>query len=772
MRITPGPNASIEVECGLLVTLFQAGHYAEVERRAGVLTAKWPETGFVWKLLGAALKAQKKPALFALQRAAEMLPDDPEAFNNLGVAQADLGQFDDALASCRRALALAPTLAAAHNNLGNALKALGQVEPAAASYRQAVALAPDLVEAHLGLGKVLIDLGQLDEALVSLQRALQLAPALVEAHFQLGLAQQALKQLEAAAGSYRQVLACKPDWEGAQSNLGNVLCDLGRYHEAQVCLQLALAQRPDQPEAHFNLGNALKAQGQLEMAADCYRRALAIKPEFVAALSNLGVALKAMGQMNEALACCRAALKIDPEYAVARQNAALILLYQGEFEAGWSLHRARASKEVVPGFVTMPNLPFAQWQGESLLGKSLLIMREQGLGDEIQFCRYAPLLKQLGVARITLVCKPALQELLATLDGVDALHVLEPGNARPPNHDFWTFMLDIPYHLATRLDNIPAKLPYLAANPARTAQLAATLNACLPGGSAAVTKVGLCWKGNSLYTADAQRSFGLGVFKPLLSVPGVRCFTLQTGSRAEFLAFAGAGAVDLGHEIDADGPPFQETAALITQLDLVITCDTSIGHLAAALGKPVWVLLPVVADWRWMEQREDSPWYPNTRLFRQQQAGDWTEVMHRVRDQLVLLSEARAFTRMPLLPVAWGEVFDKQSILKIKVERVTEAPKRVHIERELSEVRLAIGDLSRFPAQLPALIEQLKRVNEVLWDVEDALRQAERSQAFDDAFVQLARQVYLNNDRRADLKREINVLLGSVLQEEKSYAPY
>lgn len=784
MRFHPIPDASLKEECHLLITLFQTGHYAEVERRASILTDTWPTEGFIWKLLGAAMAAQGKSALFALQRATAMLPDDAEAFNNLGVAQISQGLFAQALESCSRAVELAPTLAAAHNNLGNALKAVGQAESAAVRYCQAVALAPDLVAAHLGLGKVLIDLGQLDEAALSLQRALQLAPEMVEARFHLGVTQHALMQLEAAADSYRRVLIRQSDSFDAQSNLGNVLCELGRFEEAQDSFRHALALRPDDAETHFNLGNTLKAQGQWEQAAASYRRTLAIKPELVLAQNNLGVTLKAMGRTNEALACYRAALKIDPTYAIARQNAALILLCQGNFEEGWELNRARVSDNGVQGFVPLPKLPFAQWQGEPLLGKSLLIVREQGLGDEIQFCRYVPLLKRMGVGRITLACKPALQELMATLDGVDALHVLEPGNARPPNHDFWTLMLDIPYHLATRLDNIPANIPYLSANSARMVQVASILNACLPGGSASVTKVGLCWKGNSRYKADAQRSFGLTVLDPLLSVPGVRYFSLQPDTRVEFLAWAGPCGVDLGHEIDADGPPFRETAALIMQLDLVITCDTSIGHLAAALGKPVWVLLPFVSDWRWIERREDSPWYPNTRLFRQRQPGNWATPVQRVRDQLVLLTtaiepvaqsergQASDFTQMPLLPVSWGEVFDKLTILQIKIERISELSKRVHIERELSEVQSAIGNLARFPAQMPHLIDQLKRINDTLWDVEDALRQVERNQAFDDAFIQLARQVYIKNDRRALLKSEINALLGSALVEQKSYAAY
>lgn len=735
-----------ETEYAKLLGLFNAGCHSEAESQAHLLLEQYPDSGFIWKVLGAALKAQDKVALPALQKASALLPDDAETHNNLGLALADLGQLEDAVLSYHLALEIDPQLAAAHFNLGNTLKVLGQLDDAAAGYRRAIQIKPDFVDAHNCLGNTLKDLGQLGGAM----------------------------------DSYRKVLEIKPDFVDVHCILGNVLIELGQLNGARESHARAVALQPDCAEMHFNLGNALKDLEQLDGAVTSYSRALELKPELLDAYLNLGFTLRAMGQLDNALACYRRGLEINPDYAPLRYNLGIALLHNGEFESGWRYLRKRYSPDLKQRIVGMPMLPFEQWQGESLNGKSILIWREQGLGDEIQFCRYVPQLKRLGACRVTLICKPALQELLATLDGVDVLYPLEQGKGPPEAHDFWTPMLDIPFHLGTRLHNIPADIPYLVANPARMEQVAAQL------AGIDEIKVGLCWKGNPNYLADAQRSFGLAALMPLFSVAGARFFSLQAGGRVDFLSTVGSCAVDLGHEIDTVGPPFRETAALIMQLDLVITCDTSIGHLAGALGKPVWVLLPFVSDWRWMERREDSPWYPNMRLFRQSVRGDWPTVIERVAERLRRVIVGTSALVWELRPpesdtlqesdkdiievqVSVGELLDKITILEIKSQQIADRKQLENVQRELSMLKAAVDRSVELNHRVVELMNGLRVVNRVLWDIKDAIRECEKCQDFGPSFIELARSVYHNNDQRASLKRQINELTGSRLVEEKSY---
>lgn len=555
------------------------------------------------------------------------------ALHRRGVIARQSGDNPLALELIGRAIAIAPS-SAMLSNLAAVQAALGDLDGAVASCRAALALDPDSFDARCNLGSAFMAQGKTEQALIRYHEALALEPAAAEVHYNIGNALRRLGQLAAASSAFRQALALQADHADAHNNLGLVLKALGQADAARASFAGALAAQPHHADALVNLGNVLKDEGQLDAAADCYRKALARKPGSAAAHNSLGIVLHAQGRLEQALASYGQALALQPDFTDAVVNLALLLLYMGRFEQGWNLYRARtrALHGVMP-----PVLPFPEWQGEPLDGKSLLIWPEQGLGDEIQFCRYVAVLKRRGARHVTLVCKRPLVELLRSLPGVDAVlpldAVVESAFAVPP-HDHWVMLLNLPFHCRMDLGNVPTELPYLRANPARAERLAQTL-AGVPG-----LKVGLCWKAGKSYLPGPGRSFGLATFQPLFDLPGVRFFSLQPGTRDELLQAAGAAAFDLGHEIDALGPPFEETAALIMQLDLVIGCDASIGHLAAALGKPVWTLLPAVADWRWLATRDDSPWYPRTRLFRRQLGGDWADVMQRVADRLRPLVES------------------------------------------------------------------------------------------------------------------------------------
>ena len=653
---------------------------AEVYNNLGV--AQW-DIG----LLADAIASYKKALL--------IYPSFAEAHSNLGELRRILGKFDEAVSSCQRALASGPGFAMAHNNLGNAQKHLGRLTSAVESYRRALAIDPECADTYNNLGNVQRDLGKVNDAVASFAKALERNPGCAEAHSNLGAAQHILGNLDKAATSCRRALAINPclaeghnnlgniqrglgqhdaavasflralksnpEYAGAHNNLAVIHRDLGRVEEAVAGCKRALAINPVHVEAHSNLGTALRDLRLFDRAAISCRRALDIDPCFAEAHNTLGSVLADLGQLCDALASfrkalqlhpglaepyknlavtqrdlacleqaaasCQRALAIDPPYAEARTYLGLILLLMGNLAEGFEHYESRFDPKWQKRSSSPPEVVFPMWQGESLVGKSLLVWPEQGLGDQLQFCRYLSILRQRGARRITLVCSAPLRSLFQGFAGADEILTTTEA-AAIPTRDYWTFLLSIPRHCNTKLGSIPAVVPYLFADTRLQQHIAAQC------ADIEEFRLGVCWQGGRAYSHDAERSPGLAPLRPLFDLAKVRFFALQPDSRDNFLSLAGPAGFDLGHEIDSLTQPFAETAALIMNLDLVITCDTSIGHLAGALGKPVWVILPFVPDWRWMMDREDSPWYPNTRLFRQTVRGDWADVFERVARRL------------------------------------------------------------------------------------------------------------------------------------------
>jgi tetratricopeptide (TPR) repeat protein len=433
--------------------------------------------------------------------------------------------------------------------------------------------------------------------------------------------------IKLAVENYCKALALKPDFSEIHNNLGVALQQQGKLEAAMECYQHALSINPNYPDAHQNLGFVFKDLGKFEDSIDCYQQALSLRPNYPDTYCNLGISFKALGKIKEAIDCYRKALSLNFHFAEAQFNLGLALLSTGDFTEGWKQHEARYHPQIRhQNSIALPNFSFPQWQGESIHGKSIVICSEQGLGDEIQFSRYVDILKTQGASHITWVCKKPLKSLLSTLKGVNAVLTEQEAAATISTHDYWTFALSLPLYCNTTLETIPATVPYLYANPNQVQQISAELS------HIKALKVGICWKGNPKHKNDLNRTPGIMRFERLFTLPKVRFFTLQPGTREEFMAAAKTAGADMGHEIDET--TFEDSAALIANLDLIISCDTSTCHLAGALGKPVWVVLPFEADWRWLRNREDSPWYPNTRLFRQTKAGHWTEVFERVESQL------------------------------------------------------------------------------------------------------------------------------------------
>ena len=543
-------------------------------------------------------------------------PGHADATHLLGVIAFQKGRLDEAEALVCRAIEIDDGVALYHANLGRVRKTAGRPEQAAAAFHRALELEPANAQALSDLGGTLADRGAWEDAVECWRRALNLEPNLAEAHYNIGLAMRDEGRTEDAAARFRRAVESDPAFANAHLALGLALQDQDRLDEAAACYRRAIEIDAGDVEALANLGNVLRAQGRLDEAVAVYERALAGAPERTEIHSNLGVALQERGELEAALASYDRALGLDPDDAEAHRNRAQALLLAGRFAEGWEEYEWRWKTRHFAAQMRQFSEP--RWDGSDLGGKRILIHAEQGYGDTIQFVRYAAMVAARG-GRLVLECPAPLAGLMASAAGVEDV---VPGSATLPPFDVQAPLLGLPRLFRTTEATIPGDVPYLAPDAATVERWRATV------GSSGRLRVGIVWQGNPRHRGDRLRSPGLKSVRPLFDNPGVDFYSLQKDDGARQLAEEDlAGAVrDLGGGF-AD---FTDTAAALFNLDLVITCDTAVAHLAGALAKPIWLLLPLAAEWRWLTTRDDSPWYPTARLFRQRRLGDWDEVMARV----------------------------------------------------------------------------------------------------------------------------------------------
>ncbi len=466
------------------------------------------------------------------------------------------------------------------------------------------------------LGRVLLRLGQWREAAAAYEAALRLAPSDAESLANYGVALAEMGALERAVDAYAKALAVDPNHAIAHYNLGNALRELRRFDDAIASYARALRLQPDWPEANTNLGLALAAVGRVDDALAAYGRTLAVRPDHALAHNGAGLALQARGDFARAAAHFDRAIALAPEFAQARANRAQLALLHGDFERGWPEYEWRLR---VPGHAIAPTAA-PRWDGGAVDGRTMLLRAEQGLGDTLQFVRFAPVLAARG-ARVVVETQASIERIVRTCPGIAA--VVPRGTPLPP-HDLETPIASVPFRLGLTLDSIPGTVPYLAADPALAADAGRRIR------RNGTFTVGIAWQGNPVFPQDCHRSMPLRHFAPLAAVPGVRLFSLQKGFGAEQLAAAPFPVEDLGAALDTAGGAFTDTAAAMMALDLVIVSDSAVAHVAGALGRPVWVVLPLAPDWRWLLDREDTPWYPTMRLFRQRRLGEWDEVFERI----------------------------------------------------------------------------------------------------------------------------------------------
>jgi Flp pilus assembly protein TadD len=478
------------------------------------------------------------------------------------------------------------------------------------------AAAPDDADARNALGNALLELGRPEAAAAEYRAALAIRPSDASLHYNLGNALLLAGRPAEAEPCYRAAHALRPDHLGVLNNLGNALRDLARHAEAAECYRALLRLWPDCAGAHNNLGSALLAEGEAEAAAGCFAEAVRLQPDYAEACNNLGGTLLALDRADAALPWFRRAVALDAGQAQARFGESLALLALGAYREGWAAYESRW---LDPRFsAEEPDFTAPRWHGEALAGRTLLLHAEQGLGDTLQFARYVPLARQRG-GRVVLEAPPS---LLPLLDGL-ADAIIPCGGPRPP-FDLHCPLLSLPLAFGTDLATVPATVPYLAVDGARLAAWRALL------GARRRPRIGLAFSGSPEHPEDAARSVPAALLAPLLAIDAMEFHVVQTDIRA-----ADAPHLPSGARVHAERlKDFADTAALISLLDLVISVDTSVAHLAGALARPVWVLLPRGADFRWLRHRDDSPWYPTARLFRQDDTGRWEPVLARVAARL------------------------------------------------------------------------------------------------------------------------------------------
>lgn len=613
-------------------------------------------------------------ALIALRNAVKLAPESPELVNNLGVMLKECGQYDEAASAFGRALALKPDYVDAEFNLANALAAAGRDLESIAAYCRAIELAPHLPEQHWALAVLLERIGRLEESLASLRRALDLKPEFADALYLMDRVLEKLGRHEDAQDAYLRAIELAPDVSVLKDDQVITRVNRPAFEQAVVRLQRALAIKPDLAGGHLVLAGALRRLDRLADAEAAYRRAIELAPHDARAHSELGVMLKDQRRLNEARELFDAAVRQMPDSAAAHQNLALLRLLQGDFVAGFAGYESRWR---LPDALRLPEAP--RWTGDALPGGTVLLLAEKGFGDVIQFVRYARLVKERSGARVVLHCNESLHALLSTVPGIDSL---SSGPAVEQKCDYYAPLLSLPSVFGTTVETIPAEVPYLFADPdlvdrwrrtfeaggwrpeaagqtnvvpdaAETVKPKAADRGGVPHSSSSLQpaasglfRVGIAWQGNPAYQSDARRSIPLTYFAALSRCPRVQLISLQKGFGREQLAEPGGDAkelreiIDLGAQLDQQGDAFVDTAAVIANLDLIITSDTAIAHLAGALGAQVWVALAYVPDWRWMLWGDRSPWYPTMRLFRQSEYGNWSEVFDRIALELSQLSDA------------------------------------------------------------------------------------------------------------------------------------
>jgi len=638
------------------LALHAQGRLPDAERSYRHVLQRQPGNFVALHMLGlvALQTGRSETAVRLIGKAIALQPDYIDAYNNRGLALHELGRFEEAMANFDKAIALQPDDADLHSNRGLALEAQKRPAEALASYDQAIALRPDFPEAHNNRGNTLQSLQRPEEALLAHGKAIALRPDYAAAHFNNGNAFRLLGRFAEAVTCYDKAITLQSDYAAAHSNRGLALQALLLWEEAVASYDRAIALRPTMAEAYNNRGTALQAAKRFEEALASYDRATAIRHGYAEAWNNRGTVLQSLRRPEDALRSYSRALKLipdyaeayhnrasslydlnrseqaladydnaialQPDYAGAYSNKAICLLRMGRFAEAWPLYEWRKRRPEASADRVYPQ---PLWLGsEDISGKTLFVYWEQGLGDTVQFCRYARLVEACG-ARVILQVQRPLVRLLQQLS--PTIEIIGPEQS-PTDFDCHCPLLSLPLAFGTEVSTIPTLgQPFRTDERLRDAWAARVPSTRCP-------RVGIAWRGGTDFKNDYSRSIDLKTFRALLH-PAIDWICIQKELRPEDQAIMADTNVHFFGDQLVD---FADTAALLEQIDRVVTVDTSVGHVAAAIGKPVWLLLPYNSDWRWLLNRSDTPWYPTVRLIRQSQPGSWDEVLERAKLELGL----------------------------------------------------------------------------------------------------------------------------------------
>jgi tetratricopeptide (TPR) repeat protein len=632
------------------IRLQKSGQLDDAEQIYQVLLKENPQNAKAWHFAGVAAY-QRGDFLESIERISRAIAiqGDVASFHcNLGLAYRAVNKIDEAIESFQRSLKFRPDNPVAFNNLGVIKLERGEAEDAAFFFRQSAQLRSGDAETRVGLGKALRAQKKLEQAIEQFELALQDDPNYLEGHLGLGLTRRDQGEVEHAIECFHKVIELDPEHAVAHNYLGAALTKLERYEEAEESLRRSIEIDPGKGTTYSNLGVALMEQRRLDEAEEAFEAASSVAPDLTSSLGNLGALYLHQGNYAESIDTLRRALVIQPDNVDAHWNRALAYLSIADFERGWAGYEWRRLRARAKSI----RIPKPLWDGSSLGERRLLLHAEQGLGDTIQFIRYAKQIKAWNPnASIILACQKPIVPMLTSCEYLD--EVVEQSKEQPLRFDFHAPLLSLPAILGTNdEESIPNEVPYMDADPTLIHEWSDRLER-IDG-----LKVGIGWQGNSKFGGDRERSIPLHHFANLARLDDVRLISLQKGFGVEQIEGKSTvwsddrlqcnlidGSSEIGDwqlaaviELDEQTPPFMETAAIMRNLDLVITSDSAVAHLAGALGVPTWTALPFTADWRWLTERSDSPWYPTMRLFRQRTRGDWNEVF-----QIQLASALRDF---------------------------------------------------------------------------------------------------------------------------------
>jgi tetratricopeptide (TPR) repeat protein len=550
-----------------------------------------------------------------------------DACRQQGNACRERGDLIGAIANYDRVLQVEPADFEALNGLGITLAMQDKTLEAINVFDRAITAFPESAQAYHNLGVALATLERLSESIECFRNAIQRKPDYAEAYMSLGNALSALGDNQGAVGAYKESLRFSPNCVGALNGLGVALTALKRSAEATMALQQAIRLQSDFAGTYNNLGVAYTEEGRYSDAETAFENALRLNPNYAEAHTNLGNTFKEVGRLSEASTCYDIAIWLSPDLISARWNRALALLQAGDFQEGWHEYEWRHKRK---GVSRNRRTEAKEWDGSSLNGQTILVQTEQGLGDVLQFIRYASMLKSRG-ATVVVESPPPLLRILSYCPAIDQV---APEGAKV-KFDFSVPLMSLPRLFETRLDSIPADIPYLFPEDARVSHWRGEFD------KISGYKIGIAWQGNPHHQWDRHRSLQLSIFRELGELAGVHLISLQRGPGTEQLDSLTFPVIDVLDRSLSDSDGIAETAAIVKCLDLVITVDTAVAHLAGAIGSPVWVVLSTMVDWRWMLNRDDTPWYPRMRLFRQSTRGDWKPVFRRLAEAVRNLSANR-----------------------------------------------------------------------------------------------------------------------------------